>query len=184
MALRKIRGLIAAGARVRVVSPDLPVRPRGVSWTRRRFRAHDVRGMALVFAATNDPDANLAVATACRRSGVPVNVAGAPELCTFHVPSVVRRGPLTLAISTGGASPALARRLKRRVADLLRTGYDRLAAEIGRLRRKAMEEVPDPSSRRRLLKRLASDQVLSRLEGGGLAEARKALDRIWREETR
>ncbi len=184
VALRKVRGLIAAGARVRVVSPELPRRPSGVAWAKRRFRPADVRGMSLVFAATDDPGVNIAVAEACRREGVPVNVADAPHLCTFQVPSVVRRGALTLAVSTGGASPALARRLKRRLSDLVAVGYDRLAAEIGRLRHRAMEQVPDPDVRRRLLRKLASDEVLSRLERTGFASAKQALRRIWTEAAR
>lgn len=184
MALRKVRGLLDAGARVRVVSPELAARPRGVAWTRRRFRVADVRGMSLVFAATDDAGVNAAVAEACRREAIPVNVADAPRLCTFQVPSVVRRGALTLAVSTGGASPALARRLKRRLADLVGVGYDRLAAEIGRLRVRALKQVPDAAARRRLLKKLASDDVLSRLERGGFASAREALRRIWSEAAR
>lgn len=184
MALRKVRGLAAAGARVRVVSPEMRVRPRGFAWERRRFRASDVRGMALVFAATDDPRVNLAVAVACARAQVPVNVADAPELCTFQVPSVVRKGPLTVSISTGGASPALARRLKRRVSRLLQTRYDRLAVEIGKLRRRALAEVADAAARRRLLRSLASDEILARLERGGFADARRTLHRLWREAAR
>lgn len=184
MALRKVRGLLAAGAHVRVVSPKLSARPRGVVWTRRRFRRADVRGMSLVFAATDDAKTNASVAEACRVTGIPVNVADSPELCTFQVPSVVRRGALTLAVSTGGASPALARRLKRRLADLVGVGYDRLAAEIGRLRMRALTQVPDAAARRRLLKKLASEDVLSRLERGGFASARQALRLIWSEASR
>ncbi len=184
VALRKVRGLLDAGARVRVVSPKLSARPRGVVWTRRRFRRADVLDMSLVFAATDDAKTNASVAEACRITGIPVNVADAPDLCTFQVPSVVRRGALTLAVSTGGASPALARLLKKRLADLIGVGYDHLVAEIGRLRRRALTEVPDPAARRRLLKSLASDEVRKCLEQQGISAAREALRRIWTEAAR
>jgi len=184
VAVRKVRGLLAAGARVRVVSPAFPRRPAGLVWARRRFRAADVRGAALVFACTDDPATNRRVALACRARAIPVNVADAPDLCSFQVPSVVRRGPLLLSISTGGASPALARRLRSRVARLLAEGYAALAAEIGRLRRRALRELPDPATRRRLLQRLAGAGVLAQLERRGLPAARRTLARLWSEAVR
>lgn len=184
VASRKVRGLLAAGARVRVVAPAYPRRPAGVAWTRRRFRAADVRGAALVFACTDHPATNRRVAAVCGARAIPVNVADAPELCTFHVPAVVRRGPLLLAISTGGGSPALARRLRSRVRALLADGYAALAAEIGRLRRRALRDLPDPATRRRLLRRLAGAGVLAQLEQNGFPAAKRTLARLWSEAVR
>jgi len=115
---RKVADLMAAGARVTVVSrtltPELAaLASRGeISYLPEDFRAAQVEGMALVMAATDDPEVNAAVSAAAQARAIWVNVADAPEYCTFIVPAQVRRGDLTLAISTGGASPALARQVR------------------------------------------------------------------------
>ncbi len=82
---------------------------------RRQFQPRDLEGAALVVCATDDEELNRAVAAEAGRRGLFVNVVDVPELCSFIVPAVVRRGELTLAVSTGGASPAVARRLRERL---------------------------------------------------------------------
>jgi len=115
---RKVADLMVAGARVTVVSrtltPELAaLASRGeISYLPEDFRESQVEGMALVMAATDDPEVNAAVSAAAQARAIWVNVADAPEYCTFIVPAQVRRGDLTLAISTGGASPALARQVR------------------------------------------------------------------------
>ncbi len=115
---RKVQDLLAAGARVAVVSPDLTpalaaLAARGeIRHLRGDFLPEQVEGMALVIGATDYPEVNARVSAAARARGIWVNIVDAPDLCTFIVPAQVRRGDLTLAISTGGASPALARRLR------------------------------------------------------------------------
>jgi precorrin-2 dehydrogenase/sirohydrochlorin ferrochelatase len=116
---RKVHDLMAAGARVTVVSRTLTpalaaLADRGeIRFLAEDFRAAQVEGMALVMAATDDPEVNAAVSAAAQARAIWVNVADAPEYCTFIVPAMVRRGDLTLALSTGGASPALARQLRQ-----------------------------------------------------------------------
>lgn len=119
--LRKIRGLVEAGAQVTVVAPEgrpelsqLPVR-----WRRRRFRRSDVRGHVLVFAATDQRAVNQMVAEEARRLGAWVNVADNVDECDFLVPARVRRGDLQIAVSTGGQSPRLAAELRRKLEGLL-----------------------------------------------------------------
>lgn len=121
VALRKVRGLIEAGALVTVVAPEalgefgaLPVR-----LLRRRFRASDVRAAALVFAATNDRRVNRRVAEAARRYGIPVNVADSAAECGFIVPARIHRGEVQIAVSTGGRSPRLAAALRRKIESAL-----------------------------------------------------------------
>jgi len=115
---RKVHDLMAAGARVTVVSrtltPELAdLAARGeIHYLPEDFQEAQVEGMALVMAATGDPEVNARVSAAAQARGIWVNVADNPEYCTFIVPAMVRRGDLTLAISTGGASPALARQLR------------------------------------------------------------------------
>jgi precorrin-2 dehydrogenase/sirohydrochlorin ferrochelatase len=115
---RKVHDLLAAGARVTVVSrtltPELAaMASRGeIRYLPEDFSETQVEGMALVMAATDDPEVNARVSAAAQARAIWVNVADEPEHCTFIVPAQVRRGDLTLAISTGGGSPALARQLR------------------------------------------------------------------------
>lgn len=143
---RKVHDLMAAGARVTLVSrtltPELAaLASRGkIRYLPEDFREAQVEGMALVMAATDDPDLNARVSAAAQSRAIWVNVADDPEHCTFIVPAQVRRGDLTLAISTGGASPALAAQLRQELQqhfgpeygpylDLLRRVRTRLLAE-------------------------------------------------------
>jgi precorrin-2 dehydrogenase/sirohydrochlorin ferrochelatase len=115
---RKVHDLRAAGARVTVVSRDLTptlaqLAAQGeIGYLPGDFTEAQVEGMALVMAATDDPAVNARVSAAAQARSIWVNVADAPEFCTFIVPAQVRRGDLILAISTGGASPALAHQLR------------------------------------------------------------------------
>ncbi|MBM4294196.1 MAG: bifunctional precorrin-2 dehydrogenase/sirohydrochlorin ferrochelatase [Deltaproteobacteria bacterium] len=115
---RKVLDLLAAGAKVTVVSQTLSpylekLAGRGeIRYLEGGFTPDHLNGMALVMGATNDPRVNAQVSAAAQERGIWVNIADAPELCTFIVPAQVRRGDLIVAISTGGASPALARRLR------------------------------------------------------------------------
>ena len=122
VALRKARGLLEAGARVTVVAPEwerefdsLPVR-----MVARRFRASDVAGAALVFAATDDRRTNHRVGIAARGKGIFANIADSAAECDFVVPARVIHGNLQIAVSTGGENPRLAAELRKRLEKMLR----------------------------------------------------------------
>jgi siroheme synthase-like protein len=122
VALRKTRGLLEAGARVTVVAPevlpdfdDLPVRVH-----RRPFRASDLAGALLVFAATGDRAVNHRIGVAAKGRGLFANVADSAEECSFVVPARVTRGDVQIAISTGGRSPRLSADLRRKLDAVLR----------------------------------------------------------------
>ncbi|MCB2228846.1 MAG: bifunctional precorrin-2 dehydrogenase/sirohydrochlorin ferrochelatase [Desulfarculaceae bacterium] len=121
VATRKLVSLLEAGARVRLVSPRLTPEARElaqgpkVEFIERGFMPQDLAGAWLVVCATDDETLNRAVAAAAEEARVFVNVVDVPPLCSFIVPAVVRRGELTVAVSTGGASPAAARRLRQRL---------------------------------------------------------------------
>lgn len=121
VALRKARALVEAGASVTVVAPQATAEfdQAPVRLLLRRFRASDVRGRILVFAATDDPAVNRRVALAARRHSVLVNVADSREECAFLAPARVRRGDLQVAVSTSGRSPRLAVALRRQIERLL-----------------------------------------------------------------
>ncbi|MGQ0742891.1 MAG: precorrin-2 dehydrogenase/sirohydrochlorin ferrochelatase family protein [Acidimicrobiales bacterium] len=136
VAARKVEALVAAGARVSVVAPQIVdelAGRAGVALHRRSYRRGEVRGYWLVVAATDDVEVNQAVFDDGEAAGVWVNGADDPERCSFTLPSVLRRGDLTVAVSTGGRSPALAKWLRMRLGDQLGPEYeallDLLAAE-------------------------------------------------------
>ena len=114
VASRKVRGLLESGARVVVVSPEVSpeVEAMDVTIERRPYRPGDLAGAALAFAATDRREVNAAVTREARENGIPVNVADRPAEGDFALPSVLRRGGLQVAVSTGGASPTLARRVR------------------------------------------------------------------------
>jgi len=121
VALRKTRGLLEAGACVTLVAPkhlpefeELPVRMIG-----RQFRPADLAGAALVFAATDDRRANRRIALAAKRRGLLANIADSPEECGFLVPARLTRGRVQIAISTGGTSPRLSAKLRRKLEETL-----------------------------------------------------------------
>jgi precorrin-2 dehydrogenase/sirohydrochlorin ferrochelatase len=176
VARRKAEGLSRCGARVVVVSPEISWRPRdGVVWRRRTFRPADVRGAALVFAATDDPAVNRAVARAARARGVPANVADAPAWCDFTLPSVFRRGKLTLAISTGGASPALARRLREDLGRSFGREYAAALAALEAFRVRLLRREPDAARRRRLLRAAGRIDLAGLVRRSGVSAARRRL---------
>ncbi|MBI4875391.1 MAG: bifunctional precorrin-2 dehydrogenase/sirohydrochlorin ferrochelatase [Acidobacteria bacterium] len=120
--LRKTKGLLGAGARVKVISPAWRAEFEGlpVKLVRRAFRASDLKGACLAFAATDHREVNRRVEREAKRLGIPVNVADDPAACDFIVPARVRSGELQVAVSTSGRSPRLAAELKRKIGAVLK----------------------------------------------------------------
>jgi siroheme synthase-like protein len=182
VAARKARTLLECGARVTVVGERpgaacAALARRGASLAPRRFRAGDVRGQALVVAATDDRAVNAAVAAACRRRGIPVNAVDDPPNCDFIVPAVVRRGDLVVAVSTGGRSPAAARLVKERIAALLREGYGDLVRLLGAHRDRMKAAVPGQRTRARAWRRVIDEGALESLRAGDAAGAQRIVRR-------
>ncbi len=177
VALRKVKSLLDAGARVSVVSPEFCeelLRLDGVRLIERRFEEGDVAGAFLVYAATNDAALNSAVAAAARKAGALVNVVDTPAKCDFIVPSTLSRGELMISVSTGGASPALARRLRLELEEVIPEAYADFVALLGDIRREVLASAADGASREALLKRLA-DKATWRLFATAGPEAVRAL---------
>src|SRR5712691_11420060 len=140
VAERKVDGLLAAGATVTVVSPKLNeglearVARREIEVERRRYRRGDLAGASLAFVATGDTRLAAAIAREGRSQGVWVNAADDPEHCDFFLPSVLRRGPLLVAVATGGGSPALARAVREEIERLLPDDCAELAETVAEVR--------------------------------------------------
>ncbi|MEE8625890.1 MAG: bifunctional precorrin-2 dehydrogenase/sirohydrochlorin ferrochelatase [Acidiferrobacterales bacterium] len=158
----KITSLLRAGANVRVVAPGATrtvrawARAGKISWEARGFDPADLDGAFLVVAATSSADLHERVFREAKRRGVLCNVVDDPERCDFYYPAVVQRGPLQIAISTGGLSPALAQRLRRELEQQFGPEYEAWVEQLGQARQELFTRVMDPERRRRLLHRLAS----------------------------
>ena len=138
----------------------------------RGYEAGDLQGAFLVVAASDAPEVNTKVWREASELGILVNVADKPEECNFILPSVLRRGGLTLAVGTGGASPALARKLRTGLEGRFGPEYSSLVGLMDSLRTWALSTIEDPGRRRRILLSAAEDGViLERLRGGEDPEA-------------
>lgn len=150
----KIEGLLTARASVTVVTrdPDMRLeelqRAGRIELRRKAYDATDLDGFLLVIAATTDTDLGRAVFADAEARGMLVNVADMPELCNFILPAIARRGPLAIAVSTAGASPALAKRMRDEAESAFDEAYARLAEILDELRPWARDELPDYASRR------------------------------------
>jgi precorrin-2 dehydrogenase/sirohydrochlorin ferrochelatase len=208
VAARKVDSLLEAGARVVVVAPELgpslsdvlgigdaqgrapseagrATDPEEVfTWVPRPFDEEDARGCFLVIAATDDPDANRAVALSARRNGALANVVDDPSLCDFFVPSVLRRGRLQVAVSSGGVAPGLSMRLRRRLEDRFSAEWGPAVAAVGAGRTALLRGLAlDEEARRRALAALASLDVAGLVDRGGAAAVAGAVDALIYEAT-
>jgi uroporphyrin-III C-methyltransferase/precorrin-2 dehydrogenase/sirohydrochlorin ferrochelatase len=183
VAARKVELLLRANAVVSVVAPKLcprleELRQLGrISHLSRKFKNHDVPGNFLVIAATNDLTTNRRVSEVSELNNIPVNVVDQPELCTFTMPSIVDRSPVTIAVSTGGASPVMARQLRARLETLIPTSYGRLADLVNDYRQEVKNRISDVRGRRRFWEDVLHGTVAHLFSVGKEAAAREALER-------
>lgn len=184
VAWRKVVALQSAGALVTVGAPQLCAALQAMAdqgqlvWWPGVFAPSWLAGMWLVVAATDSRDVNRAVAEAGAAAPCFVNVVDDPELSHFQVPAVIDRAPLTLAISTGGAAPMLARRVRERLESLLDPALGPLAALLARFRGQIQAAYPDLVARRAFYDRVLDGEVAAQLRQGSLARAEHALDRL------
>ena len=161
----KIESLQAANARVTVIAPHASDRIMSMAeagevlWHQREYIPGDVAGQFLVVAATDVPEVNRAVFAEAEAAGILINAVDDPPFCDFYFPSVVRRGDLQIAISTAGASPALAQRLRKEINAILPLDAGDWLAELGNLRREVLQLEPLNEARKELLHQLASREV-------------------------
>ncbi|MGB2753829.1 MAG: bifunctional precorrin-2 dehydrogenase/sirohydrochlorin ferrochelatase [Phycisphaerae bacterium] len=183
VALRKARALADAGAHVRVVAPKLVA---GFTEDGRfeclaaRYERHHLEGALVAVAATDDEAVNRRVAEDARAAGVLVNVVDRPELCDFIVPAQVRRGDLLIAISTSGAAPALAKRLRERLEKEFGPEYATYLAVLREVRENLKKRNIPADLRRRIFERLASDDIVAAARQGTDA-LRQAIERAMNE---
>ncbi|MGC9197713.1 MAG: precorrin-2 dehydrogenase/sirohydrochlorin ferrochelatase family protein [Acidobacteriaceae bacterium] len=161
----KIESLLTAEARVTVIAPEASLRVQqwaeagDLRWEQREYRDGDLAGAFLVVAGTSTPAVNRAVFAEANAAGALCNAVDDPPFCDFYFPSVVRRGDLQIAISTGGESPALAQRLRREIQEALPLDIGAWLKELGLLRREITAVEPADEERRLFLHQLAQREV-------------------------
>jgi precorrin-2 dehydrogenase len=176
VAERKVLSLIESHADVTVISPSLTERLqkekslRRIRHLGRRFRKGDLDGAFLVIAATDSRETNRSVAN---EASCLVNVVDVPSECNFIAPSVVKRGPLTIAISTGGVSPAISKSLRKEIETLYSPSFSEYLRFARKMRMRALAEIADKKKREAFLKGIASKEVLKALRTSGPDAAKK-----------
>jgi siroheme synthase-like protein len=153
--LEKVDGLLACDGEVTLIAPEAEpalqeyAREGSIRWEQREYAGRsDLEGVFMVIAATNDTDVNIAVYDDAEQRAMLVNVVDVPPLCNFILPAIVRSGPLAIAISTAGASPALAKRIKREVEGQFGEPYARLAVLLNEVRGWAKGTLPTYQDRK------------------------------------
>lgn len=180
VAERKVESLLAAGARVTVISPSVTsglaarAAQGAIEHLSRRYRRGDLTGVCLAYAATDDEVLHEGIAGDAEAAGVPLNVVDRPQWCSFIVPSILTRGDLTIAVSTSGGSPALARRVREDLEEALGPEYERALDVLSRLRRHLQARALPSAERQRILTGLVASDLLDHLREPDAA----AVDRL------
>ena len=184
VAEQKVLGLLSAGAHVTVVSPETTPRlaelaaAGGIDLRRRPYRSGDLAGAWLAIAGTDDRAANAQVWAEAEREGVLLNAVDDLDHCSFIAPAIHREGNITVAVSTSGKSPALAARLRQRVARLIGPAEARLCELLGELRPELAARVSDPHARTALWYRIVDSDVIEFVRRGDMEEARERIDEL------
>ncbi len=185
VAARKCRALLEAGARVTVIAPRLDgtlrsMRDSGaLQHLAREFAPGDLSGGMLVFAATDDPVVNRAVADEARARGILANVADAPELGGFTLPAVLIRGDLQIAVSTGGTSPALGRRIRDELEAQFGPEYEIALSLLGKVREKLLTEKVKNAYNGKIFNDLVGHDLPALIRNRSFAEIDNLLTRLF-----
>jgi len=184
VAERKVRQLLACGARVTVISPTATPRLRtwhrrdSIRWRPRRYKRCDLQEAWLVISASNDAAVNRRVAQDARRCRTLANVVDDAAVSTAIAPAWFRRGALVVAFSTGGASPALAQQLRRTLSKEIGKDYAAYVALLARLRLQVHRRVKDAAARQRLMRRLVRAGLLPLIRSGRRAALNRRVARL------
>jgi siroheme synthase-like protein len=176
--LEKVEGMLACDGDVTLIAPAAEpalqeyAREGSIRWERRAYAgAADLEGAFMAIAATDDTDVNIAVFDDAERRAMLVNVVDVPPLCNFILPAIVRMSPLAIAISTAGASPALAKRMKREIEAQFGEPYARLAVLLNDARGWAKSTLPTYQDRKQFFEQIvgAEPDPIELLRGGDAA---------------
>jgi precorrin-2 dehydrogenase/sirohydrochlorin ferrochelatase len=179
VALRKVRGLLDADAGIHLISPkvvdDLETLARAglITWEQRNYRAGDLSKAFLVIAATDAPDVNETIWQEAQQEGCLINTVDDPAHCNFILPALVRRGEFSIAVSSGGASPALARHIREKLEDEFGPEYEDFTKVLGELRQDLLANTTPGKERLNLANQLIDSKLMEILKQEGYAQAKK-----------
>lgn len=184
VAQRKVRRLLESAARVSVISPAITpgfmalYKNKKIVFKKRKFSLKDLFGSYLVIAATSDRKVNSAVSSYCRKKGILVNVVDSPKECNFIMPSIVRRGALTISISTDGISPALSKKIRQDLEKRFGAEYAALLCIMKKIRPHVLKKIKNLRSRKDFFQKVLKGQVLDLLRRNKPRQAKIKLERI------
>jgi precorrin-2 dehydrogenase/sirohydrochlorin ferrochelatase len=184
VAERKVESLLGTGASIVVISPEVTSRllalaeDKQLELHKRQYASGDCDGATLVLSATNDPEVSKTVFGDAMRSGALVNTADQPALCHFIMPAVVRRGDIAIAISTSGASPGLAARLRQIISEVIGPEYGQLAELLSTARPEIHKRLHNEDERKALQYRILDSGIIERLKENDRAGAERLLREI------
>ena len=187
VAFRKTKGLLDSGALVVVISPKLiPEMERlknqeKIEWKEALFDESildDYRDAILIFGTTDDRQVNLHIYKAAFRRRLPCNIADVPDLCTFIVPAVISQGDLMIAVSTGGASPALARKIREELEKQYGPEYGKMTKLMGDLRKRVLNSSCDSDENRKLFSEIVDSELLEAIRQSDFYHAIEILKKI------
>ena len=187
VATRKAQVLLNAGARLVIVSLKIDdvltnlCRSTNAELIKSRYSKNYLTGATLAIAATNDHKLNKQIYKDCQELDILCNVVDEPELCDFFVPAVVKRGDLQIAIGTEGNCPAYAGHIREKLEHLFTENHGLFLAQIQTMRKKIIEDTPDPEHRKALLGKLVDDQSFDYFVQNGLQKWRTFAEKIIRE---
>ena len=187
VAFRKTTGLLDSGAQVVVISPKLiPEMERlrdqeKIEWKDAHFHESildDYRDAILIFGTTDDRQVNLQIYNAAYGRRLPCNIADVPDLCTFIVPAVISQGDLMIAVSTGGASPALARKIREELEKQYGPEYGKMTKLMGDLRKRVLNSSCDSDENRKLFSEIVDSELLEAIRQSDFYYAMEILKKI------
>jgi precorrin-2 dehydrogenase/sirohydrochlorin ferrochelatase len=179
----KVSGLLNGGAQVRVVSLEATEQVQRwaeeglIEFALRPYERTDLEGCFLVIAATQHTETNETVFADAEQRGMLCNVVDVPRLCNFILPSIMRRGDLAIAVSTAGASPALARKIRLELEDRYGDEYDVALELLGSLREELKERYPDPHDRKILFERIVYSGFMDMVRNGDTEQLEAWIER-------
>lgn len=172
------------GARISVIGPEATPRLKAlagkkkIAFKMRRVNLRDLNGTYLVISATSDRKINSAVSSYCRKKGILINVVDSPKECNFILPSVLRKGRLTITISTGGISPALSKKIRQDLERRVGAEYAKLLHIMAKLRPEVLGKIRNPVSRKAFFKKAVSADILNLLRRNKGQQAREKIKAI------
>jgi precorrin-2 dehydrogenase/sirohydrochlorin ferrochelatase len=181
VAYRKACSLREAGAETVVVSPEFCpeiANENGLILVKENYDERFLDGALLVIASTDNEAINQKVALDAGKRNIIVNIVDRPELCSFIVPSTINRGDLCISISTGGASPAVAKGIREELEGIFGAEYEGYLNLLNKMRDIAMSDVKDKTKRRKILQRLAGKDILHIVKNKGVKDAEEKMREI------